>query len=385
MIKVNPRRISLRAFCAALALALGACGFLNQNDCPAPSAAPPGILKAYLGGYGTDLLTQRSLAVDINDKGRIVGFVDEDSRSGRKPYGFAMNADQSGLIQLATPDHPFIPVALNDSGLVAGYAPQGDLASIQDAFAAGQRFGAALIRDDGTGFIDLNPKKFWFSRASAVSPSGLAAGSYSPDSAGPLHACLFNYHDTLVDLHVPGAVSSEAVGVNDSLVAVNAWFTGASGGNRAYLVHLGDPWTRVAVDSAAGDLVLTALRDTSLVGYRILNGTLHGFFYATGSLVAREILAPANTLGGPFFNPLPFAVSRNGWVVGQTDRAYRGYAQSRAFAWNAGTGAFKDITLTPDVYGLAQGVNDSGVAVGYGGFRVEDCGVKDLAVLMTAN
>src|SRR5262245_32601818 len=96
---------------------LAGCGVEEPSKaCPRPSTlAPEAITSVYKTGYSPLSEYFSGVARDINASGRIVGFVDIRSKgTDRKPYGFAVDADQGGFTDL----HDVIPQAINDSGWV---------------------------------------------------------------------------------------------------------------------------------------------------------------------------------------------------------------------------------------------------------------------------
>jgi len=262
-------------------------------------------------------------------------------------------APQAAIVSADVTELPFTPVAINESGQVAGTVQQPGVTR-------------AVRWTSGGGVQDLGTLGGTSSSAYAINEAGQVVGT-STTASGASHAFLWTPGQGMQDLGTLGSSSSTARGIND-----NGHVVGES-----YLPNVGQQPERHAFlwTPGQGMLDLGALPGLgSSIAYDINNaGQVVGRSFPSSPIITDpEVVSRAflwtptqgmqdlGTLGGS--GSIAYAINEGGQVVG---RAWTAAATYHAFLWTASQG-MRDLSTLALGSGnsVAYGINDLGQVVG---------------------
>ena len=321
-------------------------------------------------------------ATDINASGRVVGFTNSWNPPSatysypRPVVGSAINVDDTDYVDLTPPLAVAAwPWAINDSGLVVGTyrLSQGHSAVLH----------AYMIREDGTGFVDVHPEGYGSSAAFEVTSSGMVLGRAS--SGAVQHPVIFpanGYPLTVLgeSYHMP-AISAGC----DRFVVLSA--ATEPGGQSVHLLYRVDEATTEPLGLPGvppGYVTIASIADDGTMVGRYEYGSEYGaFWYRLGSDEAWVIDGDIRSRDQVYSRFGFRDFSSAGTIIGI---AYRSTGQSRAAKYVFGIRGVEDVTPGEhSAYSELNAVNEDGWAVGYAGFAYGDengafVGVVDRAI-----
>lgn len=241
------------------------------------------------------------------------------------------------------------PAALNDAGLIVGYANTSSATNVQ-AFARQSSF---------TSLGTLGGDQ---SRAMGVNNAGTIVGWSQVTGSSNYHA--FSYtNGTMTDLGTLGGTLSQANDINSSGVIVGTAGTGTTTHGFRYangvMTDLG------TLVGASGVSYANAINSSGVIAGRS-NASMtsdHAVVWANGTIL------DLGTLSGPSGQSEAQGINDLGWVVGNSTHGAGNVAQRHAFLYANGTmtdlGSFGGNSWASDVNNAGQVVGYSYLANGY--------------------
>ena len=260
---------------------------------------------------------------------------------------------QAAIVSADVTDLPFTPVAINESGQVAGTVQQPGSAR------------AVRWTPDG-GVQDLGTLGGTSSSAYAINEAGQVVGT-STTASGASHAFLWTPGQGMQDLGTLGGTSSTARGINDRGQVVGESWLPSVGPVDVRHAFLWTPGQGMVDLGALPGLGSSIAHDINNAGQVVGRSFPSSPIITDPEVVSRAFLwTPAQgmqdlgTLGGS--GSIAYAINEGGQVVG---RAWTPAATYHAFLWSAAQG-MRDLSTLALGSGnsVAYGINDLGHVVG---------------------
>ena len=311
---------------------------LASGSGPVATANPPArtytlIDLGTLGGLS-------SWALDINDRGQVVGYSNPAGGSNDRAFLWEASTGMQDLGTLGGPDS--LALGINARGQVVGYSNMGPPNSSH-----------AFLWEAGSGMQDLGtmPSYSFQSFAFGINARGQVVGASAATNEGPAHAFLWEAGTGMQDLGALGGSDSAANRINarGQVVGYNI----VAGGFHAFLWEPG-----TGMQDLGGGSTATGINNRGqVVGYNTVAGTAHAFLWepSTG-------MQDLGTLGGL---SLANGINERSQVVGESvsDPAT---GERHAFLWEASTG-MQDLGTLETLGGrfsVADAINERGQIVG---------------------
>ncbi len=316
---------------------------ISATSIPATVSADWSITS--LGTLGTP----SSVAKDINNSGRVAGYLNEGAKA------FVTEANGAGMTELL--GGTVQAFGINDSGQVTGHnryshafitdangtniTDLGTLGGTSLSYSSGYSVGSAINSSGqvaGYSYVDSNYKTHAFitsangvdmtdlgtlggreSYATDINDSGQVVGYSNPLSSGILHAFITGPNGIgMADLGTLGGYYSYATGINNS-GQVTGFSTTVTGGDSNYIAFITDAnganMTSLGTLGGARSWATGINESGQVVGWSDTTTEFaHGFFYSNGVMIDLMQLAPVIAAGWSSLQPE--AINDLGQIVG---------------------------------------------------------------------
>lgn len=292
----------------------------------------------------------RISVVALNDAGLVAGYDSNFSTPGTQAF---LWSEVGGFVQLGTLGGSFsVAGAINDTGMIAGYSG-----------LAGDNETRPFAWTPQGGIVDLGTfgGDNGFGSANAVNNNGMVVG-YAPFGEFAQHAFAWTMLDGLIDLGTLGGDYSFAYGLNSHGTVVGESYTSVDA-SHAFV------WTRAGGMVDLGTLggrnsaAFAVNEHGTVIGQSNTSGDTEAHAFAW---TETEGMIDLGTLGGSFSHAV--AVAANGMVIGSSTtpgNPVRNAAfDTHAFLWTASAGIV-DLGTLGGSSSTATAVTDSGVVIGH--------------------